>query len=245
MTHYYQFFSRATSAWPILTKSLTSGALFFGGDLICQALERVEEIDWKRTGRMTIFGTIALGPFAHFWYRFLDKRFPDTSGRTILKKVAMDQLLFSPPFYAAFYLSMSTMEGKSPSESWSHLRQQFLPTYGADLCVWPIVQAVNFRYVPPRHRVLAVGVVSVFWNAFLSSMHHSHSHSHALPAVPALLDVADSGTSEHIETLAADQTACQTVSTTPGSLVEKSLSSKLVHQSLSSKLVQKSPSLVA
>jgi len=34
--------------------------------------------------------------------------------------------------------------------------------------IWPVVQFVNFKYVPLELRVLVVNVVSLGWNCYLS-----------------------------------------------------------------------------
>jgi len=57
------------------------------------------------------------------------------------------------------------MEGSDPVEKW---RSAFLPSYKANLVVWPFVQGANFAFVPLELRVLVVNVVSLGWNCFLS-----------------------------------------------------------------------------
>jgi len=140
---------------------------------MCQRLERKDSIDWKRAARMTAFGAFALGPCGHYWYRFLDTRFPSTAMRAVLLKVAADQFVFSPAFYVAFFSAMPLMEGKPWSNAISNVVDRLPPTYAVDFCVWPAAQILNFRYVAATHRVLYVGAVSVFWNCFLSYMQHS------------------------------------------------------------------------
>ena len=34
--------------------------------------------------------------------------------------------------------------------------------------VWPAVQLVNFYLIPPRHRVMLINFVALFWNTFLA-----------------------------------------------------------------------------
>lgn len=40
------------------------------------------------------------------------------------------------------------------------------------VCFWPLVQTVNFAYVPERNRVVVVSMASFMWTVFLSYMHH-------------------------------------------------------------------------
>jgi protein Mpv17 len=53
---------------------------------------------------------------------------------------------------------MAIMEGSDPIEKWCN---SFLPSYKANLTIWPLVQGVNFAFVPLELRVLVVNVVSL------------------------------------------------------------------------------------
>ena len=50
------------------------------------------------------------------------------------------------------------MEGTDPKEK---LRGTYWEALKKNWMVWPVVQAVNFRFVPLQHRVLVVNVVSL------------------------------------------------------------------------------------
>lgn len=119
-----------------------------GGDIICQAIEHKSEkwddwkLDVKRVMRMTAFGFCVLGPAGrifirtllisfqgHYWYKFLDKQFPKTTLSSVLTKVALDQLVFSPPFYATFFMTMPLLEGGTPKEGIENVKHKFYPTY--------------------------------------------------------------------------------------------------------------------
>ena len=70
---------------------------------------------------------------------------------------------------------MAIMEGSDPVEKW---HKSFVPSYKANLMVWPFVQGVNFTFVPLELRVLVVNVVSLgmclsLFMAFLGTNHES------------------------------------------------------------------------
>lgn len=57
--------------------------------------------NWRRTVAMALFGLIWAGPSNHFWQQWLErfvKKEQETSGglMRVLKKVAMDQLVYGP-----------------------------------------------------------------------------------------------------------------------------------------------------
>ena len=48
----------------------------------------------------------------YYWYLWLDARFVGQATATIIKKIALDQFVMSPPFYVIFYTLMSLLEGR-------------------------------------------------------------------------------------------------------------------------------------
>jgi len=64
-----------------------------------------------------------------------------------------------------FLSSMAYLEGNSPRE---RLQKAYWPGMKNNFLLWPWVQGVNFRYVPPEFRVLVVNFVALGWNCYLS-----------------------------------------------------------------------------
>jgi protein Mpv17 len=60
---------------------------------------------------------------------------------------------------------MAIMEGSDPKEK---LRKSYISGLMVNFLVWPLVQSVNFKFVPLDLRVLFVNCVSLGWNCFLS-----------------------------------------------------------------------------
>ncbi|GAQ05515.1 protein sym1 [Aspergillus lentulus] len=154
---------------PILTASVTSAVLFGCGDILAQqAVDRkgFDKHDMARTGRMALYGGAIFGPAATTWFAFLQRNVVLKSHKaTIVARVIADQGLFTPTHLTCFLTSMAIMEGTDPIEKW---RTSFLPSYKANLTIWPLVQGVNFSIVPLEYRVLVVNVVSLGWNCILS-----------------------------------------------------------------------------
>ncbi|GMF75607.1 unnamed protein product [Aspergillus oryzae] len=99
------------------------------------------------------------GPAATTWFGFLQRNVVlKNSKATIVARVAADQCLFTPTHLTCFLTSMAIMEGSDPIEKW---RNSFLPSYKANLTIWPLVQGVNFSIVPLEYRVLVVNLVSL------------------------------------------------------------------------------------
>ncbi|KAL4919074.1 protein sym1 [Aspergillus aurantiobrunneus] len=154
---------------PILTASFTSAVLFGAGDTLAQqAVDRrgLEKHDLARTGRMALYGGAVFGPAATLWFGFLQRHVVLKNAKaTIAARVAVDQGLFTPTHLTCFLTSMAVMEGIDPIEKW---KSSFLPSYKANLTIWPMVQGINFAFVPLELRVLVVNVISLGWNCILS-----------------------------------------------------------------------------
>lgn len=91
------------SKYLLLTNTVASGAMDGIGDILEQRLERIWPHDWGRTARMATVGLL-LGPVDHFWYRWLDRKFPERRAITIGKKILVDMLVNGPLSITGFYI---------------------------------------------------------------------------------------------------------------------------------------------
>ena len=119
-----------------------------------RCIECASPHDWPRTLRM---GTAAflMGPVDHYWYHFLDSRFPGTGAATVARKVTLDILVYGPIGVVLFYLRklrlayvvaftcvvrfnavMCKLEGKSWNEAVKETKQKFAATYEASVAAW-------------------------------------------------------------------------------------------------------------
>ena len=66
-------------------------------------------------------------------------------------------------------LSDSVTVFSAPNLAAAHTKciEEIGSVYLMQYYIWPIVNWINFAYVPERLRVLAGNIVSVFWNAYL------------------------------------------------------------------------------
>ena len=111
-----------------------------------------------------------MGCLGHFYYGALDKRVgiaAPKSAATVVSKVAIDQLIFSPMCTLAFYAYKVTAEGR-PTEYFRELEQKLWPTLKAGWMLWPAAHVINFAFVATEHRILYANVVSVAGTFLLS-----------------------------------------------------------------------------
>lgn len=144
-------------------------------------------------GQMFIVGAIS-GPPHHVFYKWLDKLIPKATTMAVVKKIGLDQLIFSPVCIFLFFYGAGLVEGHPVRDCTEELRQKFWTVYKVrrvveggvvlwdlndgnrffqtDWTVWPAAQFINFYFLPPHYRVLYVNVVTTLYNVFLSHIKH-------------------------------------------------------------------------
>ncbi|CAJ0762527.1 20321_t:CDS:10 [Entrophospora sp. SA101] len=142
------------------------------GDTIAQhVVEKrgIKNHDSYRTIRIGGFGLLIAGPVPAVWYRILDRYVKFENPITgLLARVALDQMVFAPTFIAGFFLIQGILEGKTKLQLTRKLEKAYLPALLNSYKIWPIVQLINFRFVPLDHRLLVVNTVALGWNTYLS-----------------------------------------------------------------------------
>lgn len=166
-----------------MLSNLTPQSLFALGDVFAQITvppsnkDASSGYDYARTLRALIYGGVVFAPIGTRWYPILEKvrlpgSKPPVAGKrdipNTVYRVAVDQLLFSPAAITLYFTVMGLMQQKTPAEIKKGWKDNFASTVLANWTVWPTFQLVNFSVVPVGYRLLAVNVVSLGWNTFLS-----------------------------------------------------------------------------
>ncbi|DBA03854.1 TPA: hypothetical protein N0F65_004544 [Lagenidium giganteum] len=176
---------------PLLTKSLTSAALFGLGDCIAQRLEEDDdssaadssegnEGSMERTVRMMVWGGLLFAPVAHGWYNGLERVVRGTGKLAVVQKIALDQLVFTPPVTLAFFTSTKLMEQRRLDAlplAWEEATNKLVPTLQVNYVVWPLIHVCTFGFVPLRYRILFINCMSLGWSAFLSGMSNKRTET--------------------------------------------------------------------
>jgi protein Mpv17 len=170
---------------PIKTQMATSGILGGAGDMTTQYFEHKWDEDDKKTPKswdfrrifaVAFFGVYFMGPVGHVWYEKLDIFCHSrklSKAAMIAVKVCGDTFLFGPICLWAFFVSVSLMEGISWKHTEQKIRRDFVPTYLVDYAMWPIVQGLNFKYVPVIHQLMVVNLMCYLDDIFLSYVQHN------------------------------------------------------------------------
>lgn len=98
-------FIQFTKRHPWVTNVTIYGSLFASADAVQQKLTKGpnEKIDFKQTAKVAIVGFCFHANFNFFWLRFIERTFPGSAVKNVIRKVACDQLLAAPVTISAFY----------------------------------------------------------------------------------------------------------------------------------------------
>ena len=90
-----------------------------------------------------------------------------------MKKVVVDQLLFSPLCLAVFFLTLGALDASPLGDIVGEIRRFGAVIYAAEWFVWPPAQAANFYLIPLKFRVLFDNLVSFGFDIFQSHVRYS------------------------------------------------------------------------
>ncbi|XP_036318631.1 mpv17-like protein [Rhagoletis pomonella] len=166
-------FVQMTTFRALLTDSARVGFIMGAGDVISQTwVEKrdLRNIDVNRMLRFASVGIIFVGPVLKTWYGTLDKFVPKTDPpfKRGLKKMALDQLVFTPGFVASVLGVIGLANGQTRAQIKETLREDYFMILSRNYMLWPAAQIINFSVVPINYQVLFAQFVAVIWNTYLS-----------------------------------------------------------------------------
>ena len=122
----------------------------------------------KRLVTLSVFGFIYHGPSGHYFYNWLDSKIPGNDAKTVATKVAIDQIIWCPLFMTVFFTYLGLVAGDSFSTISNKIKSDLLTAVQGSWKVWPLVHAVNFRFISTKHRVAFINAIQIAFNMFLS-----------------------------------------------------------------------------
>uniref|UniRef100_A0A8D8V2B5 Mitochondrial inner membrane protein Mpv17 n=1 Tax=Cacopsylla melanoneura TaxID=428564 RepID=A0A8D8V2B5_9HEMI len=152
---------------PYTVQAVQTASLMGIGDLIAQTFiegHNIMDINPVRTLQYSVVGLV-VGPTVGKWYQTLERMY---GKEAVLKKVLTDQLVFSPVFIAVLVTSLNLLQGANWETAVANVRASYVDIILTGYQIWPLVQVVNFYFVPIQYRVLLVQAVAVVWNTYLS-----------------------------------------------------------------------------
>jgi len=153
---------------PLITKAFTSLVGWALGDFLTQTFIGSAAFDMKRFITLSLFGFLYHGPSGHFFYNWLDKQVEGQGAPQVALKVAIDQILWCPIFMSVFFLYLGLVNGDTLATVGKKIQSDLLVACQGSWKVWPLVHAVNFKFISTKHRLVFINAVQVAFNMFLS-----------------------------------------------------------------------------
>lgn len=90
------------------------------------------------TGNMLGVGLL-LGPLQHLFYKCIDERYPCRDMRSVVIKIALDQIIASPIYIVAFFICCGALERKV-KESSKEIKDKFFNIYAVRITQLSTIQ---------------------------------------------------------------------------------------------------------
>jgi len=163
---------------PVVTKALTAAFTSVVSDVLAQYLTGtpLSNLNYTSIRNQLLIGLFIRGPFVHYWFLVMEEIFARlgygskkaaNSTPVVLGKVFLDQTTFSPAYNLFYFYVIGLMEGRSLQFIHDKISREFLLVMMMNYRVWPLVNVLNFKYVPPNLRVLFGNIVGIFWTAYV------------------------------------------------------------------------------
>ena len=183
------WYMRCLTDSPYTTNAVTGFIIASAGDIISQKyfethnkpnkidqsikpetidmMHYLEDVDCRRVLEMGLIRAFVNTPFTLYWYGVLLRLAPGQQMISVLKRVAIDQVIGMPTVIMLVFGAKATLKG-DPLSTIDMAKNNLYQTWLCGLQFWPIMHTINFRFIPLIYQPLYATIVSLYWNAVLS-----------------------------------------------------------------------------
>jgi hypothetical protein len=186
-------------AFPLVTKSVTSGIIGLAGDFCAQLLEAKflkknngKPYDVRRGMAILVDGLFVSGPIMHWGYDTMERILPVGGNVAAMIHVIADSIVLDSLFVATAMIGTGLLEGyKFRKDILPQLKRDYAPTvkagWATSVTLMPLV-FVCFRFLPVTLRTVAINLTDVIWNGIISFMaHRNRQRSNACDGAAAVM----------------------------------------------------------
>ncbi|KAF2402300.1 hypothetical protein EJ06DRAFT_454452, partial [Trichodelitschia bisporula] len=170
-------YTRVHARRPRTTQFVSALVVYLVGDLTAQHLAPTPSgrddgspaaYDPARTARALVIGGLAAIPGYH-WFVFLSRNFNYASKwGSIVLKVVINQIVFTPIFNTYFFGMQSALSGASAADIVERIKHTVPRSWINSWKLWPAVTAFSFAFIRLELRGLFAGVIAIGWQTYLS-----------------------------------------------------------------------------
>ncbi|XP_046481343.1 mpv17-like protein [Neodiprion pinetum] len=163
-------FREITTKYPIIRGIASYTVIWPAASLLQQKFISNQELNYMQALRFSLYGGFFVAPTLFCWIKFASYIWPKNDLKSGIVKALVEQVSYGPAAMCCFFFGINLLEFKPISECVEEVKQKFWPTWKTGICVWPILQTINFTLIPERNRVVYVSVCSLMWTSFLAYM---------------------------------------------------------------------------
>ncbi len=142
--------------------------------------------DYRRTLRTLLMGYTVISFNLYGWYnKLLPLFFKKLSPNSILNKynvfttTVLDQILFAPYMAVSYLFFISLFEFGNIKRAFKNIKDNFMPVIICNYQFWPIVNYLNFTFVPFTFRIVVLNLCALFWNMYLAHRNQINQNTKA------------------------------------------------------------------
>ncbi|XP_012142244.2 mpv17-like protein isoform X2 [Megachile rotundata] len=170
MRVFFGKFREVTQKYPIVRGMASYTIIWPTGSLIQQKIIGNDELNYMQALRFSLYGGFFVAPTLYCWLRCSSYFWPKSDLKSAITKALVEQVTYSPAAMCCFFFGINLLELKPVSECVEEVKRKFWPTYKVGVCVWPVLQTINFFFIPEHNRVVYVSFCSLVWTSFLAYM---------------------------------------------------------------------------
>lgn len=163
----FNWYARQQKTRPYITQLWSTPLIFCIGDLSAQGIGD-DDYDPQRSIRAIAVGAVISIP-NYMWIIALGNRFNYSStALSIGTKVAVNQLVYTPPFNVYFFAFHALLSGEDVAGAVEHVKNSVPVSIPRSCLYWPVATAISFAYVQPQFRAGVLGLFTIVWQSYLS-----------------------------------------------------------------------------
>ncbi|XP_063682190.1 protein Mpv17-like [Bolinopsis microptera] len=173
-----RWYSRHLKKHQVAVNMVTTGAVFFFGDMLSQQVieKKGKDHELERTVRSVTVGSFYIAPVITFLYNFVDKVFGSSqTPLNSLKKTGIISLL-SPITSAGYVICNNVLQNKPLDYTINQLKDDLPTIVLVQYKIWIPTHFILLTVVPLRHRMFLSNFVGVLWTCYLTHASNTISH---------------------------------------------------------------------
>lgn len=182
--HYYQ---RLLHIYPLASRAISAGIIFFFADLIAQFLNRPKQTPFSSTYsfgrniRYCAYGLLLMGPLLYVWYSLMHRYGPPDTLRGSIQKALIENFTLEPGCIVIYVVYDAIVYRRPFSYVKRTIRTRLFPVWVNQCMFWFPANFSNYYIGTPDMRVIFSNLCSLLWNIYFSAKASRWSSSSQAP----------------------------------------------------------------